>query len=425
MSWKQTCKRLLSYDKEPWFDYTRVIWLGVIYLLGLSVTVLLAYIFSFRESINLPHFAGITLGVIFLSLAFQTLRESGLAKRTEDAETLSAQKQEEYEAKIGEMANKQLELNALAKELNQSQQDLSQLLKTMPPPHALSSFTESFNFVLQLWRSRAPEPKTVAEAKATLQQYEEWVRICLNAIARLFLQYEHKPITSKCSAHFAQYFPMEDLNADPDLLRRALEGLRFVDYPKKPMNGLDGVLCINPAFSAFSEPKNQTSRNPDPQLKEEFFLPIPEDDGDVGGRSRFLPIAPQALKHGLVSIPDVAEGITKEAAENWNVTTNVMEDVLAYFRGGEHGRMGSVVGYRLIWDDSDPEAPDPAEVGIKLGVLTLFTETRNSKDGAVLTSFFDLVRPIVEMTKTFVVGTMEIRAKLRTNEYEPDSPTGD
>lgn len=85
--------------------------------------------------------------------------------------------------------------------------------------------------------------------------------------------------------------------------------------------------------------------------------------------------------------------------------------MLEYVDGSEHGRIGSAAAYRLLWEVQSSEGePLDASQFPKLGVLTIFTESPADMDGSVVSAYWDLVRPILELQKEMLLTIVELRA---------------
>lgn len=387
-------------NRQHTLDYSGEGAVFAVAILGTLSTIAMAnaigrYGFELQTEIALQAW-GVVLGLIVASIGFQVLREQALQQRMEQAERESKQAQDD---------------------LAEKQKDLIKLLKTMPPAHALSTFTESYRSTLFQWRYRpTPDQDSSREDKdLAIAFLEKNIRASLNAIAQLFLHYEHKPLDTKCSAHLAEYIDISDIEEDKALEARVIEGIRFVDDLRDPFRGLHGVLHVNPKLSSFAEPQLSAIRagDPDPKLTEEMFLPVPDcdDEPEDSTRSRALPIGPRAFRFGAAVYEDVNNQITREASKNWNTTQKVIQEVLEYVDGSEHGRIGSAAAYRLLWEVQSSEGePLDASQFPKLGVLTIFTESPADMDGSVVSAYWDLVRPILELQKEMLLTIVELRA---------------
>jgi Skp family chaperone for outer membrane proteins len=429
-------------NRKPCADYSGTLSVAIIGLLGIVTTFFMADGFS-NYGFDLKGEAGVhwfKVGcLVLISIGFQVLREQALKARTEAAELKSTRTQAEYERRQTEIAQKQTSLNNLTwalsasqtelnerqGELTKSQKELTAIIKTMPPAHALSTFTESYRHTLFQWRFRPKvnSDSSREEKDIAIRFLEKNIRFSLNAVAQLFLHYEHKPLDTKCSAHLTEYIPISDVVGDPQrekegdkaLERRIRAGIRFIDDKRYPFQGLKGVLHINPALSSYAEPKIKEGNigAPDPKLTAEMFLPVPDcdDEKDDSPRSRALPIAPRAFRFGQVVYEDVQSQISKDASHNWNVTQNVVQEVLNYVDGAENGKIGSAAGYRLLWEvqSDEGERADPSNWP-RIGVLTIFTESRAKMDESGVSAYFDLVRPILELQKEMLLTIVGLRA---------------
>lgn len=427
--------------RKPVTDYSSATTVAVIGILAIVTTFTMAY--GFNKYGFRPEFtAGLhwlkVICLVVSAIGFQVLREKAIKERTDTAEQNLKRIQDDYYQKQAEIAEKQTELNKLTwalserqKELTENQSDLIQsqrelvkIIKTMPPAHALSTFTESFRYTLfqYRYRQRIDENSTEVDVENAIAYLQQTIRFSLNAVAQLFLHYEHKPLDTKCSAHLALFIDKADILGDPErniekneqLAERVRKGIRFVDDRKDPLRGLDGVLHVDPALSACAEPRMDPKRvsAPDPKLVNEVFLPIPNCDNEHpdSPRSRSIPIAPRAFRFGQVIYDNVATKITRDASKNWNVTQDVIDEVESYFQGTEHGPIGSAVGYRLLWEvqGEEGERADPSKFP-KLGVLTIFTATPANIDESVLNAYWELVRPILELQKQMILAIVDMR----------------
>lgn len=388
-----------SKNRQPLGVYSGTAPVACIAFFGTITTFGMAYGFStysFDFTSEAIRHWGVVLCLVLISIGLQVLREQALEDRTEKAEEESKRAQEDLASK---------------------QQDLISLLKTMPPAHALSTFTESYKATLFQWRFRpvTDSSSSTAEKEKAIEFIQRNIRFSLNAAAQLFLHYEHKPLNTKCSAHLTEYITVNDITDSPQLMARVKAGIRFIDDDRDPLRGLKGVLHVDPAMSAFAKPGMEQSdaREPDPKLKEEIFLPVADcDDEDPDStRSRAIPIAPRAFRFGQVIYKDVEYQITHEASKNWNVTQNVIDKVLEYVAGTEHGRIGSAAAYRLLWEyqSREGERVDLSQFA-ELGVLTIFTETPANMSEDVVSAYWDLVRPIIELQKEQLLAIMDLRS---------------
>lgn len=307
-------------------------------------------------------------------------------------------------------AKSRKEFNGLVKSVSQNQHDLTRLLNTMPPAYAMDVFTESYMDALRLRRSIPSDPPdTIFELKRHLSDLTKGVHICLDALARLYVQYEHKPLATACFAHWLQFWSMDDFKDDPEMMQRVLDHLDFVDNPDDPLYGLAGVLHVDPEMTAEVNQERKAEPQNDSNAKE-LFLPVPahrpSDDGT--SRKRFLPVGPLAFDEGAINYSNVKEQITESTMRQWNVSPEVVDKVLQYFH--EEQAIGSIIGYRLVYKDLTSEKP---EDGFPLGVLVIFTKTADSKDGdGVISSYFTLCRPLLELQKDLIFDLIIGRDKL-------------
>jgi hypothetical protein len=392
-----------SEKRQPWKFYADTGTVGAIAFFGTVSTFAMAYGFSeykFDFTEAAIRYWLVVLALVFVSIGLQVMREKALKRKTDLAEEKYLDAQRSLIAKTN---------------------NLDRVLRTMPPPHALSTFTESYKATLFQWRFRKVADRNSPQAKKdeAIAFYERTIRFSLNAVAQLFLHYEHKPLDTKCSAHLSRFVTMRDLRKNKALRDRVKREILFVDDRRRPLQGLKGILHIDPALSTYAAPgmetqdKKEVGAEQDPKLTDDLFLPVPDcDDEDPNSpRSRAIPIAPRAFQFGQVIYDRVRDQITKDASENWNVTPKVIDEVLAYIEGQGQGDIGSAVAFRLLWEyqGKEGESPDLSKFA-KLGVLTIMTEAQANMSEDVVDAYYDLIRPIVELQKELLLAIMELRS---------------
>lgn len=338
---------------------------------------------------SLRYWLGGVAPMVLISIGFQVLREQALAKRTREAQR-KAQKA-------------QRDLSRKQQAVKIQTENLTNLLKSMPPAQALSTFTESFHSILFNWRfrPRLDSNATPLEKDLAIDFFQKNIRYSLNAIAQLLIHYEHKPLDTECSAYLSEYVSLKDLEKNPAFETRVRNGIRFVDDRNDPFRGLTGVLHVNPKMSARAKrgQPEESAGSPDPQITDEFFLPVADcsDEDEKALSSRAIPIGPRAFRFGQTLYESVPSEITQTEAWRWNVTPKVAKEIVDYFEGLEHGRAGSAVAQRLDWQvQSDEGKADPSEWP-RMGVVTILTELPTDLDNSVISAYWDLVQPIVEL----------------------------
>ncbi|RUT76992.1 hypothetical protein EHM94_18370 [Marinobacter sp. NP-6] len=301
----------------------------------------------------------------------------------------------------------QVYLNSLVKSVSKNQNDLTDLLNNMPPVQAMHTFTNSYVSTVEYWRAINIEglPTTESGFSKRIKDLSDGVLMCLDGLARLYIQYEHKPLSTACYAHWLQFWSMADLDADSDLKKLASEKLRFVDNPEDPFYDLEGVLHINPSMTVVANQKIMDHPEHDDSAVE-CFLPVPRkrDCDKKLNQTRFLPVAPLAFDEGTVIYSNVDTQITSETLKNRNVNQQVLTDALKYFH--DEQKIGSIVGYRLLYTAQARES-------LPLGVIAIFTRNTHSKDGdAVVESYLTVCRPLLEMQADFVCDIILARDAL-------------
>lgn len=399
---------LFIYDgKRPAFDYSKSATTGFIAVFGTFTTISMAYGFSNigidSTEDSLRYWVFGVGSLVLISIGFQVLREQALARRTKKAEA-KAQKAQRDLSKKQQAVKTQTE-------------NLTTLLKSMPPAQALSTFTESFHSILFNWRfrPRLASNATPLEKDLAIDFFQENIRYSLNAIAQLLIHYEHKPLDTECSAYLSEYVSLKDVENDSDFEERVKQKIRFVDDRNNPFRGLTGVLHVNPAMSARAKrgQPEESAGSPDPQITDEFFLPVADctDEDEKALSSRAIPIGPRAFRFGQTLYESVPSEITQSEAWRWNVTPKVAKEIVDYFEGLEHGRAGSAVAQRLDWQVQSDEGKkaDPSEWP-RMGVVTILTELPTDLDNSVISAYWDLVQPIVELQKDMLLEIVKLRA---------------
>lgn len=302
-------------------------------------------------------------------------------------------------------SEKQDTLNGLIKSVSRNQDDLTKLLATMPPPHAMETFILSYSETLDLKRNLGSYiPEDAEGLEQRLKYLKTGVLMCLHGLARLYVQYEHKPRSTTCYAHWLEYRGMADLDADDGLKQAVRDKIQFVENKDDPLYGLAGVLHVNPEMTV-QVGRTQAEPKADENVTE-MYLPFPEvrKSDAASTKTRFLPVAPLAFHLGQVDYNNVSQQITKDSLRNeWNISSEVMDEVLEFF--GTRGSVGSVVGYKLSLNiEGDTE---------HLGVLVVFSKSEDSKDGkAAIDAYLNLCRPLIELKKEFISDMVLVRAAL-------------
>lgn len=361
--------------------------------------------------------------MVIIGVCLQVLREECISYRAREVEAEAARVQQEYQQKQDALNEKQeaiaqtqAELNKLQRTSNKRQKELEKVLKTMPPAHTLSNLVEKYRYIHFWLRNRQPvdsgaSPETIRAARDDL---DEMFRLSLHSIANLYIDYDHLPVGTKCSANFATFIPMGELTLEKNkgLKDYVAERIRFVEHPNDPLFGLEGVLQFTPQLSAFAKDRMDDGHRyaQDPNFSEEFFLPVPIEDDMENGHYKSLPIAPLAYRVGLVNVPDIRSRLSRKALRSLNVNRRVIDEVTEFLRKDEYGRLGSGLGIRLLLDDLIDDLgkdKDPANL-LVLGVITIVTESPANLEGRALQSYIDLIRPILELQKDLLSARMEL-----------------
>lgn len=370
-------------SETPWGDYSKPPAKIIEALLALGVG--LAITFGWRGGVEAYPIA-FPAGSFFLLVIFALIKYM----------------QHESESKA------QNKLNSLIGEVNVRQKELTNLLNTMPPAQAMTNFKNSYLRAKIFYRSTIlrERPDNIPDLEKREESLREGIRMCMNALARLYVQYEHKPLTDACFAHWVRFYSIEDLESAPELLSRAQKRNPYTDFPDDPLRDLEGVLHVDPDMAIKVSRDGDDAATRDENV-EEIFLPFPTNKGGFEGtrESRCIPIAPRAFEIGVLSYPDVRTSITRQSAKDWSVNQQVVTKVIDYFHNQQN--IGSALGYRLSYQISDTQR-------MPLGVVIIFTRNSHSKDGdAVTRAYLDICSPFLEMQTDFAFDMVMVQDKLR------------
>ena len=298
-----------------------------------------------------------------------------------------------------------------AAELKADQKAVVNALNTMPPVHAMETFVDAYTQVLADKRivSDSGAPETEEQIKEHIKALKSCVTGCLEAYANLYVQFEYKRRSGECHVHWLPHSYIEEVNAYPDFQARVLSKIQFVDNPDNPLLDIDGVLHVDPAFTVVVDNKPGNASKVDSGV-EEMYLPMNSDRSNDTGNGRCFPVAPMALKNeDMVWIPNAEKHITHEYLRSWDINMQVLNDLYDYFRTKQP--VGSVIANPLVYGDT------------KLGVVVIFTQNSDSKDGrAVVDSYLTLCRPLFEMQKDIVCDIVELESELKSRQSDSPRP---
>ncbi|OUS44661.1 hypothetical protein BE221DRAFT_148606 [Ostreococcus tauri] len=309
---------------------------------------------------------------------------------------------------------KQAKLNDLVGSVSDSQGKLTHLLNTMPPADALRTFSHSYMaglISLRGIRGKLCEvdDENVAELEKLIKKLRDTVRVCLNGASRLYLQYEHKPLTTEVYGHWLQFYSMNDLNRDPTFKEYVRERLDYTDRDDDPFYMLEGVLHVDPEMTVAVKAGQDDASLRD-ENAEEVFLPIPKIDPENPGdaQERAIEIAPKAFLCGHRIFPSVRNQLTLEQMKLWKVGQQVVKKAEDYFHRDQ--KIGSAIAVRVTYDYDKTKSQGS---GLPLGVTVIYTQDDYTKDGkGAILAYMNICRPIFEVQTEAIFDMVLLRDEI-------------
>lgn len=309
---------------------------------------------------------------------------------------------------------KQEKLNNLVGDVSDSQDKLTHLLNTMPPSDALRTFSHSYMAGLISLRGVRGElcevdDEDVDELEKLIKKLRDTVRVCLNGASRLYLQYEHKPLTTEVYGHWLQFYSMDDLNRDPTFKEYVRERLDYTDRDDDRFYMLEGVLHVDPEMTVAVKAGQDDARLQD-ENAEEVFLPVPkinpENPGDA--QERAIEIAPKAFLCGHRIFSSVRKQLTPEQMKRWKVSQQVIQKAEDYFHKDQ--KIGSAIAVRVSYDNDKTQSEGS---GLPLGVTVIYTRDDYTKDGkGAILAYMNICRPIFEVQTEAIFDMVLLRDEI-------------
>lgn len=310
---------------------------------------------------------------------------------------------------------KQKQLNELVANVSKSQDKLTHLLNTMPPSDALRTFSHSYITGLMSLRGVRGDRLDVDDEDVDglnklIERLRDTVRVCLNGASRLYLQYEHKPLTTAVYGHWLQFYSIADLKDDPELEKRVRKLIAYTDRVDDPLYKLEGVLHLDPDLTVAVKAGKDDASLRDESVQE-LFLPIPKIDplnpGDA--QSRAIEIAPKAFLCGHRMFSSVREQLTPEYMKSWNVNQHVVQKVQDYFHKDQ--RIGSAIAIRVSYDNDVKQSEGS---GLPLGVTVIYTQDDHTKDGrGAILAYMNICRPIFEVQTEAIFDMVLLKDEMK------------
>lgn len=310
---------------------------------------------------------------------------------------------------------KQKQLNELVANVSESQDKLTHLLNTMPPSDALRTFSHSYITGLMSLRGVRGDrldvdDEDVDELGKLVKRLRDTIRVCLNGASRLYLQYEHKPLTTAVYGHWLQFYSMADLKDDPELLERVRRLIDYTDREDDPFYMLEGVLHVDPDLTVAVKAGKDDANLRDESVQE-VFLPIPKIDPENPGdaQSRAIEIAPKAFLCGHRIFSSIRDQLTPAHMEGWNVNQNVIRKVQDYFHKDQ--RIGSAIAIRVSYDNDVKQSEGS---GLPLGVTVIYTRDDYTKDGkGAILAYMNICRPIFEVQTEAIFDMVLLKDEMK------------
>lgn len=287
------------------------------------------------------------------------------------------------------------EAESTKNEYQKKQEALISILQNFPPVHSLENFSLSYKEVIKL--------KRLYDEKDEPLEPEEWqknVRRCLSALVILFKQFNHTADSANYSINIMFYVEKDtfDFFMSQDEQKEILRNLRFVEDPSNPWNKLEAVLSLDPSLSCCS--KNIDDSPPDPDLKP-IALPVVDHQLEPKNhRSRYIPVAPMAIKHDVVYVKNTSIFAKEETYEDYEIYPELKDRLKTYFKSEGSKRVGSILSIRMDY-------PSSYEEDSILGVLNIHSDRPNDdmKDESTISAYLMMARPMIEHLKDLLIGT--------------------
>jgi hypothetical protein len=253
-----------------------------------------------------------------------------------------------------------------------AEEALVNALKTLPPSHFLSLFSEVYI-------------KSKLIFNATISNYEEadyynklhsTVRFVLFNFLKLVKEFESDPNNPRYAANIMLYKNQNDIEEGIEKEGyEALRGkLRFVE-DDLDVRSLKGILDLELNFSATLK-GDESNIDYDEQLKP-FALPIPMNDKGVDNRRRVLPGAPLAYVDNEISAFADTKELSDWCNENGDFSHSVIHQIKEYFNSEENKEIRSLVSVPLFFRDYIEENGELKENHYLYGVINIHSDCPN------------------------------------------------
>lgn len=336
-------------------------WAAVIALLGLIITLLTRHAIAEFEQGNFALPTKYALLCICLVLMIG-LREYYLKEMAKESE-------ERYDQKFEELVD---------------------ILEHYPPISAFRAFSTAYKTEVRTYRLQ-----NGVKSATNREDTEKRIRYCLEALLQLFREYKYRDDTAIYSANIMTFISRRTYEAKPELKIKISKEIRFIDDRNNPLKDLSGVLWLEKSLSATTKPGEELQI--DKELNE-IILPVADGTKEPKGpRSRFIPVAPLAMKENIMYVDDTQRLTKKEKTDEWEVLPTLKDELVDYFSNESSKRIGSILSIRLDY-------PVSAKEDTPMGVLNIHSNLPNTRlDRGHVESFISISRPMLERIKELIV----------------------
>lgn len=285
-------------------------------------------------------------------------------------------------------------LKAIAKESEEKYdrkfEDLVQILEHYPPISAFRAFSTAYKNEVRTYRL-----ENGVHSSSSREDNEKRIRYCLEALLQLFRAYKYRDDASIYSANIMSFISAKTYESIPELKIEISKKIKFVEDHKNPLNHLCGVLWLEKSLSATTRPGQELQIDYD--LKD-IVLPVADRNNEPeGSRTKFLPVAPLAVKENIMYVDDTKKLTKPEQTNEWEVTPTLKEELINYFSNESSKRIGSILSIRLDY-------PVSTRDDTPMGVLNIHSNLPNTRlDRGHVESFIAISRPMLERIKELIV----------------------